>query len=517
MTSNKTSVVIVHWNTPNELESLLQNINTEKSLDIVVVDNNSDKSITNLEKKFTSVLFIHNKVNRGYAFACNQGFMATKGEWVLFLNPDIDIQPQAIKQLVHYANTRNLDAVSPNPDSENYMKPLPTPLSFLTEFTPIVRLIPHKVIASITRKLTLFGGALCIRRSVLEYIGGWDERFFIWFEDSDLTKQLFDYDYKVGWAPIHFKHTGGASFDRLLDSTKRDIFFNSMGIYADKYFDTIGSLIVKFLRKRFRTNTFIPETQEGTSITIPNMQKDLLDSFLKDNKQYLDDIEHVIVVTSAIDPDEIWPYRKKYPHIRFIPIEKNKGFTHTVNIGFKASPTTWVGTVNDDVTLSKDWVSKMIKGTPQNTGSLNPVIENSNGKVESSGVHVLKKGKAEPIKKVQDEPYVSVDATNAAAVLYKHEALDKTGLFDEKFGSYLEDIDLSLRIRKANFDNIVCTEVKVTHIGQSTSYMLLNKSLLDLKNWNLVVLKNWSIIDIISHGPSIFIERLRNISGVLKS
>ena len=112
------------------------------------------------------------------------------------------------------------------------------------------------------------------------------------------------------------------------------------------------------------------------------------------------------------------------------------------------------------------------------TGSINPVIEKENGEIESMGIKLLVKGKAEPIirylsgngRAVQvPKSYYEVDATNAAAVIYSKTGLNKVGLLDEKFGSYLEDIDLSLRLTRAGYKNIVSLKSRVKHVGQSSS------------------------------------------------
>ena len=496
----------------------MTNVDSENEFEILVVDNNSDISISWVQQDFPSVKLIQNPVNRGFAFACNQGVSMSKGEWVVFLNPDVDISAHAIKQLIEFAEKNNLDAVSPTPDNPNYKKPVPTPLTFLAEFTPLVRLMGPRFIGKITNRYTLFGGCLGIRRSVIHELGGWDERFFVWFEDVDLTKQLFDKNFKVGWANVEFKHEGGTSFAHLNTQLKRNLFFNEMAVYADKYFGPFGRMMVNFLRYRFHVTKFFPRLQEGVSITIPNMRKDVLDIFLKENEEYLKTIEHVVVVTSGLAMRDVWSYRAKYRYIRFIPIQKNKGFAHTVNTGFRASTTTWLGTVNDDVTLNESWITTCLKDLPDDAGSVNPVIYSENEKIESAGISILNKGKAHPIKQVPDDTYHRVDATNAAVVLYKNDALQETGLFDEKFGSYLEDIDLSLRLQKKGFYNYVCTKARVQHKGQVTSSGLgKKKQWHDFKNWIFVIVKNWPKSSLIAHFPSILVERLRNISGIIKS
>src|SRR3990167_9374589 len=104
------TLVIVHWNTPEDLRRLLTRVDSENGFEILVVDNNSDISISWVQQDFPSVKLIQNLVNRGFAFACNQGVSMSKGEWVVFLNPDVDISAHAIKQLIEFAEKNNLDA-----------------------------------------------------------------------------------------------------------------------------------------------------------------------------------------------------------------------------------------------------------------------------------------------------------------------------------------------------------------------------------------------------------------------
>ena len=245
------------------------------------------------------------------------------------------------------------------------------------------------------------------------------------------------------------------------------------------------------------------------------------------NNKFFADTDEYNAVTSGIGQSEVWKWREKYPQVRFIPIAKNDGFAATVNIGFRVSTGKYIGTVNDDTVLNADWIKKSLDCAfidpgskyAYNPGSINPVIYKSDGSVESAGIYVLPKGKAIPKTKfVKEKNCFESDATNAAAVLYSREALNKTGLFDEKFGSYLEDIDLSLRLKRNGYANIVCTAASVIHTGQRTSQSLgAKKNWLDFKNWILVILKNWGTLEFVSNFPQIIIERLRNISGIIKT
>jgi GT2 family glycosyltransferase len=260
-----------------------------------------------------------------------------------------------------------------------------------------------------------------------------------------------------------------------------------------------------------------------TSITIPNLYLTQLESFFENNWQFLQsDINNnyleLIVVSSAVKRPKQASWQNKYPKVKYIFIEHNRGFTSTVNKGFEISSGEWIGTVNDDVVLSSNWISKLLSCTDKDTGSINPVIKDPDGNIESAGIKVLDIGKALPITQLPSKKLSQADATNAACVLYSAQALEDVGCFDERFGSYLEDVDLSLRLAKAGWQNVVCRDVIVVHQKHASSTGLgWRKNWLDAKNWWLVIIKNWTRVRWQDHFLGIILERLRNIFGIIKS
>lgn len=508
----KVTLIIIHWNTPEILRSQLQKLK-DIDYEVVIVDNNSSQKLDWIKKEFPEIRLIKNKFNRGYAAACNQGAGISKGEWLLFLNPDVEIDKTQIGRLIEEANKKGLDACSPK-TSNDYEKPLPTWLSLFIEFTPLRKIIP----LSIFNQKTLFGGCLLIKNDVLKNLGGWDERFFLWFEDSDLTKRLLDANYKVARVNVPINHLGGASFKKVKEQVKTDVFFHSMYLYAKKHFSLLGKLILYLLKKRYSGRNVLPDLTNCVNITLPNLKLEILQEFFVKNANFIDEIDELIVISSSISGSDVWKWRSKYPQVRFIPIDKNKGFASTVNIGFNASSGKWLGTINDDLQLTNNWISTCLECVGDKTGSINPVIYTMTGEIESAGIDILKKGKALPKKSIARQKCFETDATNAAAILYSKEALNRVGLYDEKFGSYLEDIDLSLRLKRAGYKNIVCSTAKVYHEGHKTSQSMgARKQFLDFKNWVLVILKNWSIKELVIYFPAIVLERIRNLFGIIKA
>ena len=511
------SLIIHHWNTSTALSKLLTTLGNNSSLEIIVIDNNSEKSASTLPNKFPHIKLIQNKSNRGFATAYNQGTTIAHGDWLFFLNSNVLLTTDQIQNMINYAQENKLDALSPITEKNNHLKSLLTPAQLLLEFSPLKKIIqldsPHK---------TLTSSALLIKKTVLKKLGGWDERFFMQFEDSDLSLRLYDNNYKVGWYPQTLPRTNGKSLKKLPKQHKKDIFFYAMNVYAQKHFSKWGQRLVKTIKWRYSGRKTLPILEDGVSLVVPNMRLSLLKSFLLDNWSIVEPVIkkgelELIIVSSALNPKNIWQFRAEFSGVRFILLEKNLGFATTVNLGWQSATKKWLGTINDDTIMSADWISESLSFVNNKVGSINPLIIGVDGKIESAGIRILPLGKALPTTHQPKAKYFSTDATNGAAVLYNHEALEKVGLFDERFGSYLEDIDLSLRLKKKGYYNTVCTTTEIIHKKHSTSRKMGRyKRWLDAKNWWLVILKNWPLKWWLRYLPQIILERGRNLWGVMK-
>ena len=507
------SIVIVHHNTPDDLQYCLETLGHQFDFEILVVDSASSQSIRSIAKKFPYVKVHELPWNCGFSFACNYGLSRANGNWVLFLNPDMAIEPLAIDKMVRYAQQKQLDAVSPQLNDFRYRQPLPSLIWMVRQFTPIGPLIP-----SFLAPQTLVGGCLLIRQAVIKHLGGWDEKFWLWFEDSDLTYRLKKAGYKYGFIQVPVNHTGGASVSLMSKQAQRQIFFHSLSIYAQTHLSPFSQLLAGILRYKFAgLHHLLPIKNRGLSVVIPNMRYDLLIDFLDSNISSFPLETQIICVSSGLNSQRIWQLRRKYPLVRFISLIHNHGFSSTVNIGFRTATTPIVATINDDVILNSASLAKLIN-SPANYGSLNPVIYKLDHSIESAGIEILTKGKAQPLQDLPIRQRAKVDAANGACVFYTHEALDKVGLFAESFGSYLEDIELSLRLNEHGLGNYVLKDTAVIHVGhQSSKRFWRYKKWQDFKNWILIILWHWELSTLVSHLPMIILERIKNFWGILKS
>jgi GT2 family glycosyltransferase len=248
---NIVTCVVINFETPEQAKGLVDKLH-DSDFSVILVENSPATTPQDLKVESQDYRYIANRANIGFGAAANKGAKEAKTEWLLFLNPDVEITPDAIKNFVKRAEDAKLDACCPKTSDMRYTHPLPSLWWFLGTYTPLYR-IPLFMTQARKYPVTLWGGCLLIRREVFEKLGGFDERFFLWFEDSDLTKRLIDGGYRVGQLPVDgLRHEGGASFHTLSETEKRKLFFQSAYTYVTIHGSWLDRLVVRLLQLRFR-------------------------------------------------------------------------------------------------------------------------------------------------------------------------------------------------------------------------------------------------------------------------
>lgn len=206
--------------------------------------------------------------------------------------------------------------------------------------------------------------------------------------------------------------------------------------------------------------------------------------------------------------------------VSFINNKQNDGFAKAVNDGAKKAKEfdpDYLVFLNDDIRFNTDWVGECIKKIQRNKWVASvPILFDLHHAVENYGFLVLPFGKVELIKNKNSER--ALDGLTAAALVFKSESFFKLGGFDERFFAYLEDVDLFLRAKKQGMKFGITKNARVTHEGQKTSSQrAVKKAYLDFRNWMLLIGKNWGFKKILLNLPAIFVERLRNLWGIIKA
>lgn len=265
----KLSIIIVQYKVKKELFDCLRSIkkaNTKMSYEVIVVDNDEEKSIEKeLKKQFPDIVYIKSPGNIGFGAGNNLGARKAKGEYLFFLNPDTIVKKDAINKLCDVlTRDKKLGIVAPlllDPKNEPY------PLQGSTTLSPKTAVFSLSLVAKIWKNNPVYkkyyladwdkksfhsvdvvpGTAFMIARKFFEKIGGFDEHFFLYFEESDLCKRIREMGYKIGITPkARVVHLWGKSTEKSQVNIKK-IFSKSRFYYFKKHYGLPIAIITNFL------------------------------------------------------------------------------------------------------------------------------------------------------------------------------------------------------------------------------------------------------------------------------
>lgn len=265
---------------------------TNITAEIIVVDNHStDGSKEFFANRFAGIKFLWEKQNVGFAIANNKGLKIATGEKVLFLNPDTivpeDCFTKCIQFFEQHDNTGAL-GVKMIDGSGNYLpeskRGFPTSFIAFSKITGLARLFPKSRIFSgyymthlpeeETNEVDVLPGAfMMVEKKLLDIIGGFDEQFFMYGEDIDLSYRIKKSGYKIYYFPevaiLHFK---GESTSKT--STKYvQHFYGAMILFAKKHSGKWQSSLYALLLKgfiRFKTLFLSNKKEQMTEQTHSN-------------------------------------------------------------------------------------------------------------------------------------------------------------------------------------------------------------------------------------------------------
>lgn len=258
------SVIIVNYNVKYFLEQCLCSVRKavatdthktgRRNVEVLVVDNNStDKSIEYLQGQFPFVEFISNTVNQGFSKANNQAVEKARGKYILFLNPDTIVPEDAFTKCIAFMEaTPDAGALGVQmvDGTGEYLKEskrgFPSlwvsfcKMSGLTRWFPTSKVLARYYMGHLSNQQNhqvdiLSGAFMMVKKAVLDKTGGFDEQFFMYGEDIDLSYRIqqagFKNYYFADCTIIHFKG----------ESTRKD----------SKYVRQFYKAMVQFVQKHF--------------------------------------------------------------------------------------------------------------------------------------------------------------------------------------------------------------------------------------------------------------------------
>jgi len=221
------SIIIVNYNGIAYTRGAVLSIRRHSpSSEIIVVDNcSTDGSVEALKDELSPLTVLSMKKNKGFGYGCNRGAEAATGKYLFFLNNDALISENTPNILASFLETHpTVAACGPrlmNHDG-SFQLSIGLDPSLFSEWT--IRRWQRQsnageLLSNINRKFAdkpvdwITGAALMVRRDVFERIGGFDESFFMYFEDADLCRRIRNLGLEVLYIPqTSLTHLGGRSY-----------------------------------------------------------------------------------------------------------------------------------------------------------------------------------------------------------------------------------------------------------------------------------------------------------------
>lgn len=223
--------------------------------EIIVIDNSSsDGSFYFFQNRFQKISFIWNKRNVGFAKANNRALEIARGEYILFLNPDTIIPEDCLEKSIAFIQSKNNTCalgIKMVDGSGNFLKEskraFPSPITSFYKLSGLSKLFPQsKTFAkyhlgnlsdNLNQEVDVLAGAfMLVPKNILEKTGGFDEQFFMYGEDIDLSYRI----QKAGFTNFYFAESSIIHFKG--ESTKKGslnyvkMFYKAMSIFVKKHY-----------------------------------------------------------------------------------------------------------------------------------------------------------------------------------------------------------------------------------------------------------------------------------------
>jgi GT2 family glycosyltransferase len=237
------------------LESIRKALPAGCESNIVIFDNvSTDDTTKKIRDSYPQVKMIQSQENKGYAFGVNRISESMKWDYFLIVNPDVYAEESSIEEALAYVHDKpeigvigaNILDITGKPSHSH--GDLLTPRLFEYDFSGFRKIFKRENLSTF-KKVTIqkkpfeagyiTGAFMIISRSAWDRIGGFDESFFLYFEDTDWAFRLKNAGLKAVVHPdVRAIHESGASFEKDLSGEyfKLKCYFTSAYTYLEKHF-----------------------------------------------------------------------------------------------------------------------------------------------------------------------------------------------------------------------------------------------------------------------------------------
>lgn len=305
------SVIIVSYRVKFYIEQCIDSVfRSVPDAQVIVVDNNSgDGSVEFLRKRFPGISIIANKNNLGFGKANNMALELVDSPYVMFLNPDTVVGESTIPKCIRY--------LSDNPKAGacgvrmqygdgrfalESRRSIPTPFVSFCHMAGLGRLFPkshrfaryHMTFLDKNQDCdieVISGACMMVRSDLARSLGGFDESFFMYGEDIDLSYRILQAGYTNRYISAPIVHYKGESTNKTSYRYAK-VFYDAMLIFYNKHFNKYSRIFSFFVRttvfvRKFFTfvgQNLLAERRKFTSVKEPCLFVGSEDNFLKAKK-----------------------------------------------------------------------------------------------------------------------------------------------------------------------------------------------------------------------------------------
>ncbi len=221
MKNEKISIIIVTYNNEQYILKLIDSIKKyiRQPFEIIVVDNDSQDNTVSTLEKISNIKLLPQSENLGFSKGNNVGVKNSNGDILFFLNPDCMLLTP-IDHLVDDLKSDNVGIAAPklmygNDEVQPSIRKFPTLFGAFKEYFLNIKQSYEPYFIKGDNPLeveTVVGGAMLIKKSDFNRIGGFDERYFLYFEDLELCRQIKKIGLKIIYDPkVIVRHQHGQS------------------------------------------------------------------------------------------------------------------------------------------------------------------------------------------------------------------------------------------------------------------------------------------------------------------
>ena len=547
----KVAIITVNYNGKKDTLEFLATLDklptTNYQLLTIVVDNASEDGLVRELREVRDVVCLQNGINKGFAGGYNRGIEYAKiwgADYFLLINNDTLIKDaNLLMELIQTANADpKIGLVSPKiyfaPGFEfhkdRYEEEDQGKVIWFAggefDWDNIGNI--HRGLDEVDQgqydqveESEIFSGAcVLIKKEVLEGLGGLDEKYFLYFEDSEFGKRAIDAGFKIyynGQTAIYHKVSQSTGIGSILTdyyhTRNRLIFGMKYGRLRTKFALIREALWLMFsgrlaqrqgvwdyLVGKVREVRDVGEVEYPLKLSIgivnyntADLTRKLLESIFKDDSGFDPQTMEVIVLDNGnIDPcqDQIKEY---LPKIKYLKNEENEGFSKGYNKTIKYSLGQYYLMLNSDIEALDGGLTEMVKVEDQFKGQavLGGKLVFPDGSKQDSAFHLptltgafkeyflAKKGSYFMFEPEGDKPS-QVEGLVMACLLIPKKVLAKVGFLDEGTFIFFEDIEYARRLKQFGVPLYFVPTAKFIHhhgastkrIGQEKAYKLLQEA-----------------------------------------